>query len=598
MCGIVGRFHYKGPGPVDEEAVLLMRDSMSHRGPDDAGIWTDDRRRVCLSQRRLSIIDLSPLGHQPMHGRDGRHTITYNGEIFNFEELRRGLEQKGWTFRSNSDTEVLLALYAEHGPEMCRDLRGMYALAVYDADEGSLFLARDPYGIKPLYYADFDGALTFASSVKAIQLGGWHDTSPDPAGIVSFFVWGHVAGPQTTVRGIRELPAGHAMRVGGSAPFEPRAFYDLTARFRELATERPEGESREILREALEDSVRHHFVSDVPVGLFLSAGLDSTCLLSTAVSLGFPATTLTLGFEEFRDDPRDEVPLAEAVAREFGTDHKTIWIHGSEFGADLEDILAKMDQPSIDGVNTYLVSKYARQAGFTVALSGLGGDELFGGYPSFTEVPAAVSRLRWASRVPGLGRGFRAVAGPILAKRTSPKYAGLLEYGGTMAGAYLLRRGHFLPHELTAFLEPDLVRDGWRALNSLPRIEALAAGACTPHGQVALMEAQWYMRGQLLRDSDWASMAHSVELRVPLVDVRLFERLAPMIAGPRPPTKRDMAASLARPLPDAVLNRPKSGFYVPVRDWLMQSDPTQTDRSIRGFSKVVGRAFGLPLTAR
>ncbi|MBX3112206.1 MAG: asparagine synthase (glutamine-hydrolyzing) [Fimbriimonadaceae bacterium] len=590
-------FNYRAESPVDADRVRQMCDSMVHRGPDDQGLWTDEKRQVTLGQRRLAIIDLSPLGHQPMHWADGRYTITFNGEIYNYQELREQLLSQGRQFRSHSDTEVLLALYERDGEEMCSLLRGMYAFVIYDKVEEKVFIARDPYGIKPFYYADCGGVFTFASTVKGVERSMKFDDSLDPAAVVSFFVWGYVATPHTLRKGIRELPAGHRMVVSKEGIGTPRQFYSLSetmARAAETSI-RPEA-MREALVEAVRDSIRHHLISDVPVGLFLSAGVDSTSLLSAMHGLGYPSTTLTLGFQEYRGTGLDEVGIAEQVAKQLDASHQTIWIEGKEFGSDLEDIVEKMDQPSVDGVNTYLVSKYARQAGFTVAVSGLGGDELLGGYVSFTQIPEIVKRTRWAAGMPWLGRGLRKLASPIVSRFTSPKMAGVFEYGGSVPGAYLLRRSHFLPHELFKFLDPEIVTKGWEELQTLQKLQDSARGGASTYEKVALLEAQWYMRNQLLRDSDWAGMAHSIELRVPLVDIKLFEAMAPFIVRGVAPHKDDLAACLHPSVRDTIVNRPKSGFSVPVRQWLMEEDASNSERSVRGFAKMIGRRFGIPVS--
>src|SRR5690606_25373195 len=250
-------------------------------------------------------------------------------------------------------------------------------------------------------------------------------------------------------------------------------------------------------------SVRHHLVADVDVGVFLSSGLDSTTLAALAAEAGGTLRTVTLGFAEYRDTHDDEVPLAEAVAHRYGAEHETVWIGRSDFRDAFDHLTASMDQPTTDGVNSYFVSRAARQAGLKVALSGLGGDELFGGYPSFTEIPRLVALLGPIPAAAALGRGFRVVAAPVLRRFTSPKYAGVLEYGTDYGGAYLLRRGFFMPWELPAVLDPDLVREGWAELQTRARLGATVELIETPRLKVTALESAWYMRNQLLRDTDW-----------------------------------------------------------------------------------------------
>jgi len=601
MCGIAAIFAYDISAPgVNEGELVSIRDYMTKRGPDGAGLWFDPARRVGLGHRRLAIIDVSPGGAQPMLLPEKNLTITFNGEIYNYRELRAGLERKGRQFRSTSDTEVLLHLYAEYGEAMLEKLRGMFAFAIWDGAKKSLFLARDPFGIKPLYWADDDKTFRAASQVKALLAGGQMDTSPEPAGHVGFFLWGHIPAPYTLYRGIRNLPAGHCLTVDAHGKKRLRAYCNIPDILAEAERQMTENghQNSDFLRSALRDSVRHHLVADVPVGVFLSSGLDSSTLTALASEFGGQLRTVTLGFEEYKGTASDETSLAEEVARRYGTNHQTIWVTRKDFENDLDRLFHSMDQPSCDGVNSYFISKAAAQVGLKVVLSGLGGDELFGGYPSFSEIPRAVSALRTFPQWPALGRAFRAFTSPFLMRMTSPKYAGVFEYGGTYGGAYLLRRGMFMPWELQEVLDTDLAREGWNELQSVARLDDTVKGIHTPHLKISALEMTWYMRHQLLRDTDWASMEHSLEVRVPLVDVQLLRDTAPLFTRNPHPTKRDMALTPKSRLPDSVLNRPKTGFTVPVRNWLLEKNresesenPKFIERGLRGWTRHVHARF-------
>ena len=346
-----------------------------------------------------------------MHDVEGRVTVVFNGEIYNYAALRRDLERKGYTFASDSDTEVLICLYLDEGRAMVERLRGMYAFALWDARREGLFLARDPYGIKPLYVAKGRNSIHIASQVKALHTIPGVDTRPDPAGHVGFFLWGHVPEPYTLYRGIRMLPAGHTQWADRDGVQPPQPFANLPAALRRAEhAPSPNGRSpREHLRAALKESVAHHLVADVDVGLFLSAGRDSATLAALVAEEHDRLRTVTLGFEEFRGTAEDEVPGAERLAAHYGTQHETVWVRRRDFADAHDDVLAAMDQPTIDGVNSYFVSRAAHQVGLKVALSGLGGDELFGGYPSFREIPRLVAAL---GRVPaGAAPGARPARG-------------------------------------------------------------------------------------------------------------------------------------------------------------------------------------------
>lgn len=588
MCGINGILAYgESAPPIDEAELLRTREHMLGRGPDGAGLWLAPDRRAGLAHRRLSIIDLSQAGAQPMTSADGRYRIVYNGEIYNYRELRAGLEAQGRQFRSASDTEVLLHLYRERGAGMLDCLRGMYAFGIWDEQERLLFLARDPLGIKPLYVADDGKTLRFASQVKALLAGGAVSEAIEPAGYAGFFLWGAVPEPYTLYRGIRALPAGHWLSAGRRGVSGPRPFFSLRRSLAEA--ERADAgapHAVERVRAAVADSVAQHLVADVPVGIFLSAGLDSAMLLGAAAGHA-PLRTITLGFDEYRGTASDETVLAAATARALGAQHETRWIGLDRFRAQLPALLDAMDQPSTDGLNTYLVAAAARDAGMKVALSGIGGDELFGSYPSFRQVPRMARLLRVARSVPGLARAMRRGSDPLLRLFTSPKYAGLAEYGGTLAGAYLLRRALFMPWELAQVLERDVAEAGLAELATLERLETEVAGISSARLAVGCLEMSWYMRNQLLRDADWAGMAHSLEIRVPFVDSALLARLAPEIAHAAP-DKRAIARALCPSLAPAALARPKTGFTVPVRAWLARLGAAEGAlRGLRGWAQCV-----------
>jgi asparagine synthase (glutamine-hydrolysing) len=589
MCGIAGIYAYRESAPaVDRAELLRIRDHMRRRGPDGAGLWFSDDLRIGLAHRRLAIIDLSETGAQPMASGDGRYQVTFNGEIYNYRALRGELEGRGFVFRSQSDTEVLLHLYADRGEQMVDALRGMFAFAIWDNAERIVFLARDPFGIKPLYYADDGKTFRFASQVKALLAGNAIDSAGDPAGTVGFFLLGSVPEPFTLHRNIRSLPAGATMRVRAGAAKAPNPYFDVADVLRR-AQNSPGASplTRSTLSEAVRDSVKAHLVADVPVGIFLSAGIDSGSIAGLAAEAGASdVRAITLGFREFRNTANDETPLAAAVAGHYGIAHRAEWIEREDFEREVPAILAAMDQPSIDGVNTYLVSRAAARAGMKVALSGLGGDELLGGYPSFRQVPRLVRALSWSRHVRAGGTFARRLTQSWIGSLTSPKYAGLLEYGCTFGGAYLLRRGLFMPWELDEFLDPATVRAGLEHLDLVARIEATIGGVRAPHARVAALELAWYMRNQLLRDADWAGMAHSLEIRVPLVDATLFAAVATTLAAPPFPTKPELAHVPARPLPETVVQRAKSGFATPVREWIGAGAGAR-ERGLRSWARRV-----------
>lgn len=611
MCGINGLVRLNAEaGPIDLGELLACREAMARRGPDDAGEWFSAGGRAALAHRRLSILDLSAAGHQPMSSPDGRYWLVFNGEIFNFRALRAELAAQGERFVTESDTEVVLALYARLGTQMLGRLRGMFALAIWDEREEALLLARDPAGIKPLCYSAEGGVLRFASQVKALLAAGGLRPDIEPAGLAGFLLWGSVPEPWTLWRGVHQLPAGHFLVVRDGKTGAPQPY---------ASPDPPEAPGPAGLTEALERSVAAHLVSDVPVAVFLSAGLDSSLIAALARRLSpEPPTTFTLSFDLLAGTPLDEAPLARDTARVLGTRHVERRVGRADFEALWNDALTAMDQPSIDGFNTFLVSRMAHEAGIKVALSGLGGDELFGSYPSFRDVPRWQRAARLAAGVPGLAALWPYLTRPLACRR--PKLPGLLRHGRSLEGAYFLRRGLFLPEELPALIGRDRAEEGLRAYDPLADAtgqlrtflakrslaeRAEAAGWVAVHA----LESSLYMRNQLLRDADWASMAHSLELRVPLVDAWLEAHLLRQVFArdpgraaleglPFPPwrSKGEVVRAAAPELPAALFERPKTGFYIPISEWASGAGRPLPGHARGGGSRrlalAVAEAFG------
>lgn len=597
MCGISGIFAYHpAASSVNRAELTTIRDAMISRGPDGAGIWLAERGRLGLAHRRLSIIDLSERAAQPMHSHCGRFHVTFNGEIYNFPDIRQQLEAQGRCFQSNSDTEILLHLYDLKGEDMVADLRGMFAFAIWDSVKQELFLARDPYGIKPLYYADDGRTLRFASQVKAILAGTQVSRDPESAGLIGFYLWGSVPDPFTLYRDIRAVPAGCSLKVTAAGPNVPRSYTKIADLFAAGAANPSSSvDVAQRVRDAACESVGAHLLADVEVGLFLSAGVDSGALLGLMRDAGAEKIkAITLAFSEFRGTAEDETPLARKIAETYDAEHVVRVVDEAEFRDDLPRILDAMDQPSIDGVNTWFVAKAAREAGLKVALSGVGGDELFAGYPSFHSIPLWVRMLRIPAVVPGIGSGLRRAMGITGLGATRPKLPGILEYGGTYTGAYLLHRGLFMPWELGDVLgDPALAADGLRRLAPLARLSTeTSPTSASPCSRVATLESVQYMRNQLLRDADWAGMAHSLEIRTPLVDIELLRQLSPVTAVLKGRQgKQALGMAPRSPLPEKVTSRAKTGFGVPTGKWLAkQVGKQRVEYSTKGSaSRIWGR---------
>jgi asparagine synthase (glutamine-hydrolysing) len=567
MCGIAGFVSSEAAvASSSVEAVRRMTDRMRLRGPDAEGMWTG--QGVVLGHRRLAILDLDARSNQPMVSNDGDYTLVFNGEIYNFRELRSELEAEGVAFRTTSDTEVLLALYAREGERMLPRLRGMFALAIWNARSRELFLARDPYGIKPLYYAQTERGVLFASQVKAIVASELVPMAPETAGIAGFYLWGSVPDPWTIYRGVFALPCGSWLRIRNGKAGTPVCWDDIRNNWRQRPIPQSAAELQEVVRHAVTDSVRAHLVSDVPVSVFLSGGIDSGTIAGLISEMGGQVEGITVGFDEFSAKQEDEVPIAAALATHYGLPHHVRRISREEFEADVPLILDAMDQPSIDGVNTWFAAKAAAERGYKVVLSGVGGDELFYGYSLMRELPRSAMHGRAIAAVPGGRALMKAACGLLANGNRHPKLKGIPEFMGSLEGVYFLKRCLFLPQELPLLMGEESAREGLERLGGLPP-GMTAANAVTGAAGICLLDSTHYLRNQLLHDSDWASMAHSLELRTPLVDATLLHALRSVHTGfVGGVGKRMLGQSPQSPLPQQIIDRPKTGFGVPMTDWL------------------------------
>ncbi|HBB32893.1 MAG TPA: asparagine synthase (glutamine-hydrolyzing) [Cyanobacteria bacterium UBA8803] len=556
MCGIAGILA-NSFAPVQLETLIQrMQTALQHRGPDDHGIYISTDGQAAIAHTRLAILDLSPAGHQPMATADGRYWITFNGEIYNFQKLRHHLETQGEQFHSQTDTEVILKLYQRFGADCVNHLRGMFALAIWDNREKTCFLARDPLGIKPLYYYHSGSTLIFASELRAILATGLPSIQPSIAGLYGYLVSGSVPEPHTLIEGIHCLPAGNWLSWQ-SGQLTQHQYWQID--FTSETISQPEAIAK--VRTALIDSIQHHFISDVPVGIFLSGGIDSTAVV--ALSRQTQQGELRTYSIAFRETDWNEGQIARQVAEVFGTNHTEYQITAS-LGRELfPKFLATLDQPSIDGFNTFCVSRIARDDGTKVVLSGLGGDELFGGYPSFQKIPQMV---HWGKQLQRLSQ-IRTQLGMGLeywGRSTQLKRLGdFLQQPPTITAAYRSFRGIFSHQEASVIAHhylPDL---------PLPtRSTDTSSPVSSLEDQVSLLEITRYMRDQLLRDSDVTSMAWGLELRVPLVDRVLVETISSIPSSIRLAPGKQLLIQAVPDLPEWVFNRPKQGFFFPFEQWI------------------------------
>lgn len=576
MCGICGLARAGGgTSPADRDAVAAMVAAMRHRGPNDRGIAATGE--AVLGMTRLAIQDLSPAGHQPMVSEDGGITLVFNGEIYNFRELRAWLQDRGHCFRSQGDTEVLLRLYEEQGEACLPRLRGMFALAVLDRRPGreTVLVARDPFGIKPLLYQARGETLVFASELKALLASGQVERAIDPEGVRLLLTYGAVRQPATLLRDVRMLPPGHLLRFADGRIALKRYF--------SLRADRPElaglayPEQVEALDALLRETVRLQMISDVPVGAFLSGGLDSALLCALMLRAGVSdLNTFSVGFSQ-EGEAIDESADALATAAHLGVRHHPVVVDGREAAAHLPDIVRDLDQPSVDGVNSWFVSRAARSK-VTVALSGTGGDELFAGYPWFAESAA------WQTAPPARWRRERArlLSLPCFDALAPGRLGPWLEerrIDADFLSFYAQRYYIFGPTGAARLLAPGLRRTagaGRAMRRDLAPTDELAAA--DPFDRVSALCLRGYTGNQLLRDIDCVSMAHSLEVRVPYLDpvvagAALSLPMAAKLSGRRPETYADglkrILLDVAKPfLPADFATRRKRGFGMPFGSWL------------------------------
>lgn len=593
MCGIAG-IVLKPNSPMTDivERVIHMRDVMAHRGPDDAGCFLAPNGRIALANRRLAIRDLSSAAHMPLANDDGTVVITHNGEIYNTDELRLELEQRGFVFHSSSDTEVILHGYEAWGVQIVSRLRGMFAFAIADLRCSSraprVLLARDRLGIKPLYYAQTSETFLFASELKGLMAAQLVGKEISPAGLVGYLLFGSVPNPWTIYDDIRALEPGCTLVISLDAPAlpTPQRYWALPTD--ESGTTTYEQAVAQV-RELLAESVRIRLISDVPLGAFLSGGLDSSIVVGLMrQATNGPIRTCSM---VFREANYNEASFARVMAEAVGAEHYERIITADDVTAELDRILCAMDQPTIDGVNTYFVSKTAREAGLTVALSGLGGDELFGGYPNtFQGVPRLYRMIRRVRHIPG---------GVVVARwygRKQMNAAQRFRFEDTLArpvslsSAYWAMRGLFASQEARVLVTPEIWNAAIAALNPLEYISAHAlnqSDATRDFAWLSRAELAMYTHNQLLRDADVMSMAHSLEVRVPLLDHHLVEtvlRLPQWVLERGNGPKRLMLAAQGQVLPNVIRKRQdKMGFSVPLGLWMERVvSPNALEDAARG----------------
>jgi asparagine synthase (glutamine-hydrolysing) len=582
MCGIAGGVFWNGS--IDrsraESAVRTMVEAVAHRGPDGQGVFVsrgavvgDGQPFAVLGQARLAIIDVSEAGAQPMGGQNGSPCITYNGETYNFAAIKSRLEAKGLSFASQSDTEVILRGYDAWGVDVLKELRGIFALGLWDERRHRLLIARDRLGVKPLYYFRGEGFLLFASEVRALLATKLVPRRLDATALWQYLGCQSIPAPRTLVDGVRALEPARWLTIGPDGVSAQGEYWNMLAAARDRQDLSP-AEARQRVGALLHDAVAANMVSDVPVAAFLSGGIDSSAVVALMREAGHTPRTFSVGFDE---QAFDESVHANVVARLFKTQHTHVQLTGADLLAQLPHALKAMDQPTGDAVNTYVVSGAVRARGIKVALSGLGGDEVFGGYPSFARLTRVADLSRLWGRAPA---GLRALAASAVrtfggSSVRATKTAAVLESDGSLSAMFPLTRQLLSTEQRLALVEPALLeriedkRDPYDALLAGAYADAPEAGL---FAQISFAEARTYMHDVLLRDTDQMSMAHALEVRVPLLDHQLVDLVSSLPdsikQGSGETPKPLLVESLNGLLPDSIVHRPKQGFTLPFDPWM------------------------------
>ena len=560
MCGITGIARFKNRNECAEK-VRIMNDHIAHRGPDAEGIWLHD---FCvLGHRRLSIIDTSAAGNQPFHSEDKSLTVVFNGEIYNYLELRKQLESTH-TFTTQTDTEVILAAYAKWGIDCVEHFFGMFAFALWDEKQSQLLIARDRLGVKPLYYSETEQGFVFASEIRAILSTGWIERRIDANAAADYLRYQTVHAPHTIIEGVHMLMPGHRMVVDAKG-IRTERWWDLTdSRVRLDGSESKESINKHI-NELLQSSVELRMRADVPFGAFLSGGIDSSIVVGLMSRISsHPVNTFSITFNE---QAYDESPYSELIAKRFNTKHTAIQLSANHFLQMVPEALQAMDHPSGDGPNTYVVSKATREAGVKMALSGLGGDEVFAGYDVFRRMKALETK-QWLNSLPvAIRKNMGALVRAVKPSAASEKIAAAL-------GQERIDLAHFYPLTRQVLYESEvnrLLKQRPLERNCVELLSQAVSGIRMPTlSKVSVLEISTYMQNVLLRDADQMSMAHALEIRVPFLDHRLIEFVLGVSDKHKFPhtPKELLTESVGDLIPREIIDRPKMGFTFPWAVWM------------------------------
>jgi len=569
MCGISGIYNYLDKKVNSRSIIQKIIEIQNLRGPDDKGIWESECKKICFGHNRLSIIDLTKDASQPFISIDNNFVITFNGEIYNFKEIKEELLKKNIKFKSNSDTEVIIESYKYWGLEFYKKLRGMFAFALWDINNKKLILARDPFGIKPLYYSIKNNIYYFASQIRSLLSINDISSNKNNSSIVDFYLWGSIQEPRTLYKDIKSLEKGSCLIIDENGVEKKSYFANIKEEIINSSSLnfKNKNESIEYLSEIFNETIKYHQVSDVPVTFLLSSGIDSSSILASIKNKD-NCSALTLDLDT-KDVIMDEKLLATETAKISNIPHKIIKLTDEEILQNIETFYKNMDSPTNDGLNNFLISKVAKMNGSKVIISGIGGDEFFYGYPSFKNINLANNLLKLVPNFKMIDNfSKKSFYNFLKTRKLNTKYSGVYDYGRNISKGFLLQRSLFLPHEIEDLLSPNIFKAAWDELNIIDNLNNDIENFKEKKLSIMYLEIKYYLTSKLLKDSDWTSMSNSVEMRTPFIDWEFFKKLIPFLKSNIDINKKLLLDCVKDKVPKELYKRKKTGFGIPHKNYL------------------------------
>lgn len=571
MCGISGVLNYSKNKIDLKKTIKEIVDFQINRGPDAKGIWESHSKNVVFGHNRLSIIELTNNANQPMLSLDRNYIITFNGEIYNYKELRNLLKEKNIKFKTYSDTEVILEAYKFWGINFLNYLRGMYSFAIYDQKQKKILVARDPFGIKPLYYSDKDCIFAFASQAKALLKFEHISKKISNIGLCNYYQWGNSLEPDTLFKDIKILERGTCLLIDSSGKKKKINFFNLKD---EILNSKSfyfnsNSEGIECLKDAIDETVKYHEISDVPISFMLSSGIDSSVLLAS-LNNKEKNSALTLDFG-FKNPNMNEVDLASKSAKMNNIKYESIKIKDNYIPSHLHNFFQMMDLPTNDGLNNYLISHYAKKKKIKVLVSGIGGDEFFCGYPSFSRIPLLVKYFNILPRFKSLGELSENISYNLFKNiGINTKYSSVYNLSKDYSSAFLLQRSLFLRNELKELIENKELNEYYKEVNIINKIKEDIKDIEQNKLKIMLLEIKYYLSSKLLTDCDWTSMSNSIEMRTPFIDFFFFKKILPILKSNLNIDKKFLLKCFQNKLPKELFFRKKTGFEIPYKKYLLE----------------------------